>query len=64
MPPAERLDIVQRFSDLYAARMMDMAQVVTDEMGSPITFSQLAQAPAPWMMLNNFLELGRGAQPR
>jgi len=38
---------------------MDMAQVVTDEMGSPISFSQLAQAPAPWMMLNNFLELGR-----
>ena len=59
MPPSERLDIVQRFSDLYAARMMDMAQVVTDEMGSPISFSQLAQAPAPWMMLNNFLELGR-----
>ena len=59
MPPAERLDIVARFADLYAARMMDMAQVVTDEMGSPISFSQLAQAPAPWMMLNNFLELGR-----
>ena len=60
MPPSERLDIVARFSDIYAARMMDMAQVVTDEMGSPISFSQLAQAPAPWMMLNNFLELGRG----
>jgi aldehyde dehydrogenase (NAD+) len=59
MPPSERLDIVQRFAELYAARMMDMAQIVTDEMGSPITFSQLAQAPAPWMMLNNFLELGR-----
>ena len=59
MPPAERLDIVARFADIYAARMMDMAQVVTDEMGSPISFSQLAQAPAPWMMLNNFLELGR-----
>src|SRR4051794_28654792 len=62
MPPNERLDIVQRFSDLYAARMMDMAQVVTDEMGSPISFSQLAQAPAPWMMLNTFLELGRSWQ--
>jgi aldehyde dehydrogenase (NAD+) len=59
MPPAERLDIVARFADIYAARMMDMAQVVTDEMGSPISFSQIAQAPAPWMMLNNFLELGR-----
>jgi len=62
MPTAERLDIVARFADIYAARMMDMAQVVTDEMGSPISFSQLAQAPAPWMMLNNFLELGRSWQ--
>jgi len=59
MPPGERLDIVARFAELYAARMMDMAQVVTDEMGSPISFSQLAQAPAPWMMLNTFLEIGR-----
>jgi betaine-aldehyde dehydrogenase len=59
MPPAERLEIVARFSEIYAARMTDMAQVVTDEMGSPITFSNLAQSPAPWMMLNTFLEIGR-----
>ena len=35
--------------------MMDMAQVITTEMGSPISFSQLAQSPAPWMMLNSFI---------
>jgi len=57
MAPADRIAAVQRFSDLYAARMMDMAQVITTEMGSPITFSQLAQAPAAWMMLNNFIEV-------
>ena len=49
--------------------MMDMADVITEEMGSPITFSQLAQTPAPWMMLNTFIELaksvpvGRGRGP-
>jgi len=59
MAPEERLEIVQRFSDLYAARMMDMAAVITEEMGSPISFSQLAQSPAPWMMLNTFLQVGR-----
>jgi len=59
MPIDERLAIVQRFSDLYAARMMDMAAVITEEMGSPITFSQLAQSPAPWMMLNAFLQVAR-----
>src|SRR5690606_36302310 len=62
MPPAERLEIVARFAEVYAARMTDMAQVVTDEMGSPITFSNLAQSPAPWMMLNTFLEIGRNWQ--
>src|SRR6478736_6370684 len=58
MPPAERAEIVQNFSNIYAARMMDMAEIITEEMGSPITFSQLAQGPAPWMMLNTFLQIG------
>ena len=55
LSPEERIAAVQRFSDIYAARMMDMAQVITTEMGSPISFSQLAQSPAPWMMLNSFI---------
>ncbi len=55
LTPEERIAAVQRFSDIYAARMMDMAQVITTEMGSPISFSQLAQSPAPWMMLNSFI---------
>jgi aldehyde dehydrogenase (NAD+) len=53
--PEERIAALQRFSDAYAARMMDMAEVITTEMGSPISFSQLAQSPAPWMMLNTFI---------
>ena len=57
MPPAERIDVVARFSDVYAAHIPDMAAVVTEEMGSPITFSNLAQSPAPWMMLNTFLQI-------
>jgi betaine-aldehyde dehydrogenase len=59
LPLEERLAIVQRFTDLYASRMMDMAAVITEEMGSPITFSQLAQSPTPWMMLNTFIGLAR-----
>jgi len=57
LAPADRAAIVSRFADVYAARMMDMADVITTEMGSPITFSQLAQSPAPWMMLNSFLQV-------
>src|SRR5256714_10018210 len=57
MAPAERAEVVQNFSNVYAAQMMDMAAVITEEMGSPITFSQLAQSPAPWMMLTAFLQI-------
>ena len=57
MSPRERAGVVQRFSDLYAARIPEMAEVITDEMGSPISFSQLAQSPAPWMMLTAFLQI-------
>ena len=55
--PEERAQVVQRFSELYAAGISEMAEVITDEMGSPITFSQLAQSPAPWMMLTAFLQV-------
>jgi aldehyde dehydrogenase (NAD+) len=51
----ERIAAVQRFSEIYAAGMTDLAELITTEMGSPITFSQLAQTPAPWMMLNAFI---------
>src|SRR6476660_5649311 len=54
-PVADRIAAVQRFSDAYAMRMADMAKIVTEEMGSPISFSSIAQAPAPWMMLNSFI---------
>jgi aldehyde dehydrogenase (NAD+) len=56
LTPDERIAAVQRFSDVYAARMGDMSAIITEEMGSPISFSSLAQAPAPWMMLNAFIQ--------
>ena len=57
LSPEERIAAVQKFSEVYAAHIPDMAAVVTEEMGSPITFSNLAQSPAPWMMLNTFLQI-------
>jgi aldehyde dehydrogenase (NAD+) len=58
LSPEERIAAVQKFSEAYAAHIPDMAAVITEEMGSPISFSNLAQSPAPWMMLNTFLEVG------
>ena len=57
MQPAERASIVQKFADVYAAQMMDMAAIITEEMGSPISFTQLARSPAPWMMLTALLQV-------
>ncbi|WP_405141067.1 aldehyde dehydrogenase [Sphaerisporangium sp. NBC_01403] len=59
MSMAERAEVVGKLAGLYAARQAEMADVITLEMGSPITFSQLAQAPQPLGMLQYYSELGR-----
>jgi aldehyde dehydrogenase (NAD+) len=59
MKPEERIAAVQRFADAYMARLGDMAEIITAEMGSPITFSNLGQAPAAWMMLNTFIGIAQ-----
>ena len=46
MSPQERIDIVQSFSGLYAGKLAEMAELITIEMGSPTSFSNLAQSPA------------------
>ncbi|MFE7228264.1 aldehyde dehydrogenase [Nocardioides sp. NPDC057577] len=59
MSPEERIEIVQALSGLYAGRLGEMAEVITAEMGSTISFSNLAQAPAPWMQIEAFLGIAR-----
>jgi aldehyde dehydrogenase (NAD+) len=59
MTPTDRAGAVGKLAELYAARLGDFAELITQEMGSPITFSQLAQAPQPQMMLSYFADLGK-----
>jgi betaine-aldehyde dehydrogenase len=47
MSPAERIAVVEAFSMLYASRLDEMAEIITTEIGAPISFSKLAPAPAP-----------------
>ncbi len=54
--PEERQQSVRRFADLYATKFDEMSTLITTEMGSPILFSQLAQVPVPWMMLDAFIK--------
>jgi betaine-aldehyde dehydrogenase len=59
---AERAEVIGRLADVYAARQEEMAALITEEMGSPITFSNLAQAPQPLGMLQYYAELGKTFQ--
>jgi aldehyde dehydrogenase (NAD+) len=56
LSPEERQQAVRRFADLYATKFDEMSTLITTEMGSPILFSQLAQVPVPWMMLDAFIK--------
>ncbi|HEY8482264.1 MAG TPA: aldehyde dehydrogenase [Spirillospora sp.] len=57
MTPAERAEIVGRLSSIYAERQQEMADLVTAEMGSPITFSVFGQAAIPQMVLQYYVDL-------
>ena len=59
MTPEERIDVIQAFSGLYAGKLAEMADLITLEMGSPTSFSNLAQSPAPWMQIEAFLGIAR-----
>jgi aldehyde dehydrogenase (NAD+) len=56
LSPEERQQAVRRFADLYSTKFDEMATLITTEMGSPLLFSQLAQVPVPWMMLDAFIK--------
>jgi acyl-CoA reductase-like NAD-dependent aldehyde dehydrogenase len=54
LDPAERIAAIRRIGEGYGARRKEMAQVITDEMGAPISFSKFAQAMLPMMLLDAF----------
>jgi aldehyde dehydrogenase (NAD+) len=56
-PARERAEIVARFAELYAARLAEMADLITAEMGSPTRFSRAAQSARALMMVNTNLAL-------
>ncbi|MET0728191.1 MAG: aldehyde dehydrogenase family protein, partial [Acidimicrobiales bacterium] len=57
LDPEERIKAMRRLAELYAARRKEMAQVITSEMGAPISFSKFAQATLPMILMNAFADL-------
>jgi len=57
MAPAERIALIRRLAEIYGQRRAEMAEVITAEIGAPISFSQRAQAGLPAMMMTAFCDL-------
>lgn len=57
--PAERADTLERLLDLYSSRADELASLVTQEMGSPISFSRAMQVPAAIATLRTQIAIAR-----
>jgi aldehyde dehydrogenase (NAD+) len=57
LEPAERIDAVRRLAKVYGERRTEMAELITSEIGAPISFAQRAQVALPWTMINAFCDL-------
>jgi len=59
LPAAERADVMARLLALLQERSAELAVTITNEMGSPISFSNMAQVMAANMVLDYFVRLAR-----
>jgi betaine-aldehyde dehydrogenase len=59
MSPAERGEVLAKVGAQITAEMGDMAAIITEEMGAPITFANLGQVLAPTMIFNYYAELAK-----
>jgi acyl-CoA reductase-like NAD-dependent aldehyde dehydrogenase len=57
LTPAERIAAIRRLAKLYGERRTEMAELITAELGAPISFAQRAQVALPWTMMNAFCDL-------
>lgn len=57
LDPAERTAAMRRLVELYGERRAEMAELITAEIGAPISFAQRAQVGLPWMMMTAFCDL-------
>ncbi|MFD6455664.1 aldehyde dehydrogenase [Nocardia sp. NPDC060220] len=55
--PQERVAIIRELVRCYRAREDELAQLITTEMGAPITFSRSAHAKLPGIMMSAFADI-------
>jgi aldehyde dehydrogenase (NAD+) len=57
MSPPERANALAPFAEYLRSRVPEIAELITTEMGSPISFSNRLQAPVPVMLLDYYRTL-------
>jgi len=57
LEPCERIAAVRRLTELYRPRRREIAQLITAEVGSPISFSKFSQATLPMLLLDAFADI-------
>ena len=57
MSPPERANALAPFAEYLRSRVPEIAELITTEMGSPISFSTRLQAPVPVMLLDYYRKL-------
>ena len=57
MAPAERGAVLAKVAEAVTAEMTDLSEVIATEMGSPVSWAQLAQVLAPTMIFNYYAGL-------
>lgn len=59
MSGAERADAMSRITAALASRTQEIAEVVSNEVGTPISISTMVQANMPLMFFNYYVDLAR-----
>ena len=59
LSPSERGDAISRLNDQIGARMDDLVQVLTTEVGSPVSFTLAAGVSAATMVMQYYSDLAR-----
>ncbi|CAA0124564.1 Geranial dehydrogenase [Mycolicibacterium vanbaalenii] len=57
LAPAERAAHLKALAAAYEARVAEMGTLITEEMGSPLSFSHAVQAYAPVLLINSFVDI-------
>jgi aldehyde dehydrogenase (NAD+) len=57
MPVAERAAVLTKVAEAITAEMGEMAEIISTEMGSPVSWAQLGQVLAPTMIFNYYADL-------